>query len=374
MDKSKVLEFFHQWKEFTKDALKVLAPKCSHTTHKTRPFDYGHPVGIIYHYTGGPNGIASHRWGMENPANKETSWHATILDHRRLELDEILDKHPLVKRYLPATALFSGELDKGTHHATWANSRCFGIENENMGLLHYRGVSGNKIYSNGKYIYRKDKLPVLIRGTYWEPYTRAQLICNINIGRALRILYSSEGLSNRFFPTWVLPHSCIDINKTDTGSAFPIHSVRDAVFTDISLNDLIWLRNYGDRLPLTEADVEIQSPSRYAFDSDSNRADDTDEIYTYKKLAKNNKGFSYHQCGENLKSSLMHLGYYIPSWGDAPSFYDFSTQIAVRMFQLSVGLSVDGVVGDKTASAIISRLSDFKFNTSFDVASLRTLR
>jgi len=307
MERSEALEFFLQWKSFTRDALRVLAPHCPVTTDKTRSWDIsgmGGPQGMIAHYTGGPDGVASHRWGHENPSNKKSSWHATLMNTMISKVSDIHNRYPLVKKYLKVTGLLSAPIDtfgkpnKGTWHGNWTNRYTFGVEIANQGYLKQVGDS----FYRGDLRYKRDVHPVLIEDRWWEPYSRSQLESFINIGIALRAIQGPL-----FKPEWVLPHSAVWAGKSDTGPAFPINHVRYSIFAeDYSRYHLQWLSQYEDHLPddtelvLTPSDMDALSP-------DSDRSDDitmVEDEADYESIVRGHE--------KEITGILQSLGYYIP--------------------------------------------------------------
>lgn len=351
-------EFFVQWKEFTIRALEILAPSCPHTqTKKVRPWTTGSPKGVILHYTGGSDGIASTRWANENPDNKGSSWHATVFDHRIKQVDHLLDKFPLVKVYLPVTALFIGSLKESTWHGNWANGLCFGIENRNMGLL--TKVSGGWTRSKHKYNFN-NKYPVKIRGKWWEPFTKGQILANISICRALRALYPDmdKGL--------ILPHSAVWAGKSDTGSAFPIYGVRDSIFLPVFSEIPSWLSSYVDHTIIEVSEGEL-------FDSemqDLSRDLDPNFYMAYNEnISVSSDDVKPLNCILRIKSALVKLGYWEGIAID--DRLDSRTIENIKIFQKSTyddvwmkkhgRLKVDGIPGPNTEEQLVARLKDFGF-------------
>jgi hypothetical protein len=132
------LTFLSLWQTFSDAALKVLAPNCPirPPDKRTRPWaDPKGPRGILFHYTGGPNGIASIRWCNENPNNNSSSWHVTVFDRLLPQLDHLQEKFAEVFMAFPTTAILHAPITRGTWHGNWTNDFTFGIENRNMGRV-----------------------------------------------------------------------------------------------------------------------------------------------------------------------------------------------------------------------------------------------
>lgn len=357
------LEFFDEWGRFTEEALGwLLLGKCPSTPgNKVRPWKVpGGPTGIIYHYTGGFDGLASVRWANQSSANRVSSWHCTVLDSRIAKLDGVLSRYPLVSKYLPVTAFLHANIHKGTWHGNWTNSRTFGLENRNVGrLVEVDGLYG--VHRRRKFIPLKDqKRAVEIRGQMWESYTREQLIANINIGKMLRMWRGCD-----FDPSWTLPHSAIKWTKHDTGSAFPIQTVRASVFSPVGVEGLHWLDAYTASATtpfLVSRNEDIQV---------TEARDEEDGAFTraYKPLTAQafdaQAGRDWRSQLPKVRKNLDALGYHIEF--DTPEEeLDPALRWAVYIFQMSTKyttpkLVVDGVPGEKTRIALERRLTQFGF-------------
>ena len=365
-------EFFLQWNAFSKAALAILAPHCPMTPgDKVRPWDDGEgPNGLMVHYTGGPNGIASICWANENAENTGSSWHCTVLDCRLQEIEDIWNSFPMVVAYLPVTAILHAKLDMGTWHGNAGNKYCFGLENRNLGLL---TESGGKIYrqAGSKRYYPKDgKEPVLVYGKWWEPYTQEQLIANINIGRMLKYWRGEK-----FIPNWVIPHQFIRGCKSDTGSAYPMIHVRNAIFNDVPIESIKWLKDYQNALVLPypdDEDVLDYDEKRLDVDIGSGKEAIGKEILVEPQDFDKVHGESWRDYLPACRSNLTLLGGYCPDPGIdvAETDLDKDLQIAVTQFQTSTWdpkysgkkLTVDGIPGSSTREEIERRLRFFGHN------------
>jgi len=363
-------EFFKQWAKFSFKALKLLAPKCPKSPgKKTRPWADGvGPQGLALHYTGGPDGIASIRWSNENRSNTGSSWHATCFDFRLPDLDQLLDKYPLVKQYLPATAILHADIRYGTWHGNWTNSMTFGLENRNLGGLTAIGEDIYRQSGSRKYYCKEGKDPVLIRGQWWEPFTREQLISNINIGKMLRALRGEA-----FKKSWVIPHQAFWAVKSDVGSAYPVLLVRESIFADRPVEEMSWLKNYGSSLtqPFSNdlwpfEDVETSSTDPRDMDPDviayqPQRAKDFDEI----------AGSTWRAYLPAMRANLELLGLHTTDESSEPVDdykLDATLRLAVEIFQRSThakgyknALTVDGIPGMQTRVELEHRLRRFGY-------------
>lgn len=384
----RALCFFEKWREFSLEALALLAPSCPDVpgfrqggkwVEKTRRWKDGKgPCGIIYHYTGGDNGIASLRWGNENSLNTMSSWHATVFDRRLPKLEALHAAYPEVSDHLPVTALLHAPIIKGTWHAGWANSRCFGIENRNVGYLTERGGVWGRLRKRraGSHHFQPlaDQSRALSFGARrWESYTRGQIEANIVIGR---MLYAWRGCD--FDPSWVLPHSAVWWDKRDTGPAFPMEWVRNAIFSSVPLEALSWIRSWP-RLAETEGGdggeyVEPVIDMEGALEHDIFRSVETGTFdHDYQPVssiafdARAGTGWRDHLAA--VRQNLRFLGYFVPH-AEAPHdprIMGTELRLATRIFQSSThakgyqakALKVDGIPGAKSRQAITMRIRHF---------------
>jgi len=367
-------EFFAQWRACSIKMMEVLCPQCpTEPKGKYRHWADGEgPIGIIHHYTGGPDGIASLRWSNENPANTSSSWHVTVLDSRLTDVDAILDKYPIVKQYLPVTALLHADIERGTWHGNWANSKCFGIENRNVGrVVEHAGEFGKhfkrKDGTTGFRPLKDQKRAVLIEGAWWESFTVEQLVANINIGKMLAAWRGSK-----FDKRWVLPHQFVWATKSDTGLAFPMYWVREAIFDSAPVEEIDWLQKYPASEVGSFAEVCTNAESaRHQVQVDDRSAGNTDlwrptHPTDFDKI----DGVGWRDYLPAVRENLTILGGYCNPPEDADeSLLDADLQLATEIFQHSTyakwrglrNLKTDGIPGKITRSAIEYRLKQFGY-------------
>lgn len=373
------LEFFLQWRRCSTEMMKVLCPTCP--TFPKGPTNHGKykkwadgegPIGLIYHYTAGPNGIASLRWGNENPANGNSSWHATVLDHRIEEVEDIRQRYPLVVKYLPVTALLHADITQGTWHGNWVNGRCFGIENRNVGYVVLRGDRYGRVFKkrSGGHGFRPiadQKRAVLLEGRWWESYTIEQIIANINIGK---MLLAWRG--DKFDKRWVLPHQFIWASKSDTGPAWPMYWIREAVFDSTPVEKIDWLQSY----PASMTVPFVERPADDEEREDADRGDgspEVQEISPYEPMDAVDfdkiDGVGWRDYLSAVRENLGILGGCCdPPPPDVDEHdLDDDLRLATEIFQHSTyakwrgprQLKIDGVPGAKTREAIEKRLVQF---------------
>jgi hypothetical protein len=209
---------------------------------KTRPWKVpGGPTGIGYHYTGGPNGIATARWfNSLSAGNVVSSCHLLVLDRLVPELETVWPTTEAAALFKVPTLLLASP-ERATWHMNWANSRVIGVENRNCGYSGYQKLGGG--------LAALGKTPYEHGGRNYEPYTREQVEANITLGRIWRALRS-----DLFDPTWVVAHSQVWAAKMDPGPHFPsMHEMREAIFSDAPLDTIDWLQRY-DTAPGTAAE------------------------------------------------------------------------------------------------------------------------
>lgn len=190
--------------------------------------------GILYHYTAGTSLIGSMRWG-NHPGwgNEESSWHVTIGD--RISPDAVGDAwvkiDPELRKLFPVPTIIMADFRYGTWHGGWVNDVTLGVENRNGGYWGYNKLKGG--------LKALGKEGVELNGRLWEPYTREQMIANINIGRL-----ANGFINGQMDPDWIMTHQCVCSEKSDCGPAYEIHEVRNAIMSDTGMDELTFLSHY----------------------------------------------------------------------------------------------------------------------------------
>ena len=356
--------FFKDLRAFTVDVLKFIKAPTS-PGGKVRSWKFGRPKGIIEHFTADVSWKGSASW-LNDPKNQASSCHFMVLDRMATELAPILAKYPSLS-VLPVTCLLLADLDKGTWHAGWANSMCVGIENRNVGEVRY---------VNGKYCWWANnwsaplpsdlnKTPVLINGKYWEPYTKGQIKANVIIGRYLNVLTAADG---GLIKSWIIPHSCVSNQKSDTGPAYPLLDVREAMYSDVPLESLDFINKMVDD-PVYTRDYDEMNDANFLKQlaerqQDRNIDSEFTDDHFLKAIGTPSASLqALIQSGDwkaNLdvvRRGLAKLEYYIDPSSTGPKL-DLSTSTAVQLFQRSVGLTADSVPGPVTQKAIFDRMTE----------------
>jgi len=352
--------FFEDLRKFSVEVLKSIKAPTGPGT-KVRKWKFGRPKGIIEHFTAGVSWRSSAAW-LNNPANKHSSCHFLVTDTLIGEVEAIRAKYPSI-HFLPVTCLLLSDLKQGTWHAGWSNSMCVGIENRNAGELRKKG---DKFYWwarnwTDEFPSVLKKTPVFVNGKYWEPYTKGQISANILIGRALQLMTSDEGGLSK---NWVIPHSCVSGQKADTGPAFPMLDVREAIFSKTPLESLDFISKMADD-PVYIRDYDEVNDSAFLAELAARQSDrNTDEEFTdtdFKNvisvpsanLQALIKAGDWKKELDAVRRALAKLEYHVSGGGPV---LDTDTSTAVQFFQRAAGLKADGVPGDITQRAIHKRM------------------
>lgn len=358
MKKEKAYEIYTCLKDISEKILKKckMLPEPILPVNRTRPWQKGGPSGILYHYTGGPNGLKSMKWGNKPSwGNTGSSWHVTVFD--RVE-DNIIgslwsDLCPFWLRSLfPVPTIIMASWDRGTWHGNWTNKFLIGVENRNTGHSGYAKLKGGlaALGKNG----------MIINGKEWEPYTKEQIVSNISIG------IIAKGMFDLFIPDNILSHQCVWATKSDTGVLFPLGNIRNAIFGNRKRS---WLKGYVSADSL-DGVINMKGYSAW-ISEDEPRC----ELIPIREYCKDDKSLIHDShIGKYLGvilRQLKDLGYNI----DDDCYKSSSFKKAIRYFQRSTHaykarkrkgkrpLRVDGICGWKTKKALLSRVKDLGLPT-----------
>lgn len=284
-------DIYSELKEVSRKILKHYGMLCNpiKPVDRRRKWIRKRPVGVLYHYTGGPNGVKSMKWANKSSwGNTGSSWHVTILDRMPDNyIGEVWsDIHPLIKALFPVPVIIMCDFLTGTWHGNWSNGYCIGVENRNC------GYSGYKKLKNG--LADLGKVPVKIGNKGWEPYNERQIICNINIGILVQKIFGDLD------PFMILPHQCVWATKNDTGPIFPIHNIRDFIIsgcyyqTNLGFcsSPLDYTKDADDYVIITESEPRVE-----VFE------DEGVDIYNF-------GGSNIESCDFSSSIKLSRLGYF----------------------------------------------------------------
>jgi N-acetyl-anhydromuramyl-L-alanine amidase AmpD len=222
MDKTTAWQIYHELRRASCGILDLLHVQRDPLlpVNRTRPWASRGPVGIAYHYTGGPSAEKSLRWFNDERWQNKTSA-AHVLVHDVLADDLVgeawlrLDKALL--DLFPVPTIVLADWGRGTWCTNWGNAYCIGVENRNVGY---------NVAPYGKFAVASGR-GVAANGQLWEQYTREQLVSNLSLGRLV------AGIAeDTFNPWWVVGHSMIWATKRDPGPLFPLHAIRKAISRD----------------------------------------------------------------------------------------------------------------------------------------------
>lgn len=304
------------------------------------------PIGVAYHYTGGPSGLKSCKW-MNHPnwGNNVSSCHVIIFDRNSGETGKVWNEvcSPELLYLFPVPTIILADWRWGTWGTNWANPYTLNVEMVNCG---YNIKKNNGLYNV------KPKIIMPINGQYWEAYTQEQMISAINIGRLTHILREDV-----FDPDWVIGHQCVWATKSDPGPAFPIHFVRRAIVEN-QVN-LPWI-NFYQKSILEKEDDKVWFEIKHEL-----RDDDSDKFWENEHDGINNIESNEAFSMEQSLRILFDLGYNI--YNSASSRINQQSNRCIKFikwfqksthayFQPQNHLKIDGIVGPKTMNSLIKRI------------------
>ena len=359
------VEFFDALRCASVDILKHFGLPTSQGYKRYSNWAHGAPVGVTEHYTAGVTWKGSVAWLNDGGHKNKVSCQMLILDRMLPEVQPIYAKYPELKDLEVVTLLLSDGVIP-CWHAGWVNRLNFGIENRNAGLL--RGSKGDwrwwaknwtARFPHGKL----GKTPILIDGQWWEPYTVGQIKANILVCQHLITFSETYG---GLQPAWFLPHSATEGSKFDTGKAYPLQDVRDAVFQQMPIEGIPWLKAYAaDPVGYAE-DIEEEDDALFLMELEQRQydrmqgtldKDDLEEMPAPELQALVQDGLWKDEL-DSVRRALSKLGYVVG--GQGPEL-DKDTALAVYQFQKSVRCKpYDKIPGDKTQKELYRRLVDFR--------------
>jgi hypothetical protein len=369
IDQSK--EFFEALRAASVAFLKIHGLPTSQGGKRYQKWSHGRPIGVTSHFTAGVTWKGSIRWLNDGGNDNKVSCQMLILDRMLPEYAAIVAKYPELKDLKVVTLLLSDGIIP-CWQAGWVNRLTFGIEKRNAGPL--RGSAGDwRWWAKGwkaKFPFESlGKKPVLLDGRWWEPYTYGQVHDEILVCQHLHALYQEEGGLD---PRWFLPHSATTGSKTDTGRAYPIHDVRDAVMAQMPIDGIPWLQAFQDDPTGYAIELEDQEDEEFLKELEERQADrhtvDLDgqgALFLAEIEAMPDPGLQalvqdgiWKEELDSVRKALHKLGYV--TGGQGPEL-DEDTALSVYQFQMSQGdLKADKIPGDKTQRALYRRLADFQ--------------
>lgn len=356
-------EFFEALRDASVEVLRSSGLPIDQGHKRYRSFKHGRPIGVTEHFTAGVAWKGVVRWLNDGTHDNSVSCQMLILDRMLPEVKAAYDKHHELKDLEVVVLLLSDGIVP-CWHAGWVNRLSFGIENRNAGLL--RGKPGDwRWWANkwrAKFPYKQlGKVPVLIDGQWWEPYTVGQIKANILVGQHLHCLYRSTG---GLEPGWFLPHSATTGSKRDTGRAFPLQDVRDAVFAQAPIKGVPWLKAFADNPSDYVLNIEDEDDRLFLLElPQTDRREGEADLAAIGEMPSPDlqalvQAGSWKDELDSVRRALAKLGYV--TGGHGPTL-DPDTALAVYQFQKSVGLKpYDKIPGDETQEALHRRLAAFR--------------
>jgi hypothetical protein len=363
-------EFFQALRAASVEFLQLCGLPTSQGGKRYANWTHGRPIGVISHFTAGVTWKGSIRWLNDGGHDNKVSCQMMILDRMLPEFAAIIAKYPELKDLKVVTLLLSYGIIP-CWQAGWVNRLTCGIEKRNAGPL--RGKNGDwRWWAKGwkaKFPFKQlDKQPILLDGRWWEPYTYGQVHDEILVCQHLHALYQNEGgLDQR----WFLPHSAVAGTKWDTGRAYPIHDVRDAVMAQMPIAGIPWLKSFQADPTGYAEDIEEYEDEQFLKELEERQAEragefNSDDLVSWSQIEEMPmpdlqqlvQDGVWKEELDSARRALHKLGYVVGSQGPE---LDKDTATAVYQFQMSQkNLKADKIPGDKTQRALYRRLADFR--------------
>jgi hypothetical protein len=323
------------------DALKV-AREPHKPIVRTCKWDEGYPIGLGLHYTNGPNGTKTIHWANDPGwGNKQCSFQVIIYD--RITKDKVgemwIKIDPAIRKLFPVPTVILADWRWSTWATNWMNGKVMGVENRNVGYK----------YSSHQLEKNLDKTGVSIGGRIWEPYTREQMVCNVNYGRL-----ANAWTGYKFDPDYILSHYQVSTARADTGLAYPLRKVRYSIFSDSPVTELTWLNDH----PMAP-DTDIEYDEMWESIPDTRHDEPGDDVFNPTIITS-----AASKDPQALTATFYQMGYNCGPEMPLPE----TLQMFTRWFQRSTHyykdasrhLNVDGDAGPLTQAALDKRLKELK--------------
>lgn len=316
------------------------------------------PIGAALHWTASDNIMSALRWFCD-PASK-VSAHMVVADRKLPWAEHFAGNDCPLVASLPVTAVMCRPPDMTAWHVRDLDGVLFGIENQNVGEV-LGNVGGQTYVSNGARVpYRSDKQAVPCFGRQFEPYTFAQCQANVDI-----LAYVHAYFDKALKPSHVLGHSCYQSaqtnqpaeNKTDPGPLLPLDDIRRAVFSPQAAKlqpDMVdgayalrW-RAQIVRVAMSQF-RQIEGVYSKAALGNLQELSDQEAWLTFVRSCCNTNLFKRSDILAH--AAMAVLGFHSGADASASDKSD-----SVFLCQRLLGVRVDGIIGDKTASALVTRL------------------
>lgn len=334
-------EILDQLRSYTIEVAKFLGVSAKgQRINSYGPFDVGMPNGAITHYTASNSAVTTKNPYGRIPVllTRFMPGGAQGVGVQFIVWDRLEERFTEIrKRYsaldcIPSEIFFFGD-KLAFWHAGWANRWAYGIEIRNCGQLMKSG--DNFFWGKIKYSGRE---PVKIGNSYWEPFTRAQMVSTLLIHRWMASL-------NTIRPERFLGHVHVSNTRVDPGPHFPIDLMREyALFKkNIPIDRVAFLNSYSDNQvmdgkskdPLIR-EIEIHE-GKYRdardgvpIDAPMQPTDEQGEAMIESARKAMSDSVESSSVIKTSKQSFQELGYYVSNvdYSVTPDFID-----TVKIFQ-----------------------------------------
>jgi len=301
--------------------------------------------GILYHYTNGVSMAGAMGWSNDpRQGNTGSSWNCQISD--RLSDDIIGEEWVKIPGDLlflfPVPTIIMADHRWGTWHGNWTCGKLLGVENRNGG---YSGYHKHKQGLHGL-----GKIGIHVGRRIWEPYTREQIVCNVNYGKMVNGMNGGD-----LDPDWILTHQCVWGTKNDCGPLFPVHGIRDAIFGNDKLSKFI--PGFNGLPSIDDRSVSDQMIGKELLSCDTRSFSQGDVTMVDDSLEAGREAL--WSTEEDIKM-LRIIGYNATETNSEKFVKWFQRSMhAMKKKRPDAELVVDGVMGPKTRKFLVERSSFF---------------
>jgi N-acetyl-anhydromuramyl-L-alanine amidase AmpD len=334
MDVAAAEKTLEQLRAYTVEVSKLygIPPKGS-KRNSYGPFAAGQPSGAITHYTASnwtPNRIRNLLTRFKPGGDQGVGVQFIIVDEIPERHRQIRDRYPLVSD-IPSEIYYFGT--EAFWQAGWFNKMSYGIEVRNVGRIFY-DTSGKPFWNGGKLAYF-GRAPIKVGDTYWEPYTKSQMIGCLAVHRMMALLHL-------ICPERFLGHLHVTSTRIDPGPHFPIHEMREAALKpSTELLKTPFLAEFDDEPAVIDSchvSEEALTKGLYRNDWDGKPGQD-DDVYMepVDEWSSDEKNSAARAATTGLaplqlvsiQKRMSALGYYVDVLGAAsPAFLE-----SLRIFQ-----------------------------------------
>lgn len=363
-------DFFERLRTYSTEYVRVAVPRVYEKFPSRNFYDSdwssGDPVGHVSHWTAGTSfsGTIQH-FCLSRSASSHWCV-AKALDRRfdKLRKDLELDVD------LRAETVQTVHPSHPAWHAGWVNRFLLGTELRNAGILRAfpkgkkPGPGGMKRDDFFRYgdvdvddldfycwpggwtaPFRGEVLLVKTPhgGAWFESFSRGQVATLITILR-----YANSLFPGSIDPAWMLAHHNVSRRKMDISLPLDLAGIREAALSSREhVDDIPWLAELDD----CEGGFELEDDPWMLRELDERAADRAEEdLDGFDVRADGGRADREYEVRDGLKK----LGYFVEAESDLIR--------SVRIFQQSRGLTVDGVVGPATRSAVARELKSWRLS------------